>query len=113
MDKITPSKFTTWVNKYVEVFKTDEYQKEREQASRCNLNNELNLFVTIFNWYKQSEQFEKEAILLTCPVKTKHRKLGFIKPVPYKNKQIDLQSAFLFFSYLSQLYQDLAMGQFY
>ena len=82
MDKITPSKFTSWVNQYAEHFKNDEYQKERGQAGRCNLNNELNLFVTIFNWYKQSEQFEKEALLLTCPVKTKHRKLGFIKPVP-------------------------------
>lgn len=113
MDKITPSKFTTWVNQYVEHFKNDEYQRERGQAGRCNLNNELNLFVTIFNWYKQSEQFEKEAMLLTCPVKTKHRKLGFIKPVPDKKKQIDLQSAYLFFDYLSPMYRDLAMMQFY
>lgn len=114
MDKITPSKLTSWVEKHVEHFKSDVYQRSgRGFAGRCNLNNELNMFVTIFNWYKASEQFEKEAVLLTCPVKTKHRKLGFVKPVPDKKKQIDVQSAFLFFDYLSPLYRDLAMMQFY
>lgn len=114
MDKITPSKLTSWVNKNVEYFKTSDYQESgRGRAGRCNLNNELNLLVTIFNWYKSSEQFEKEALLLTCPVKTKHRKLGFIKPVPDKKKQIDVKSAFLFFDYLPPLYRELAMMQFY
>jgi integrase len=114
MDKINPSKLTSWVNKHVEYFKSNDYQGSgRGRAGRCNLNSELNMFVTIFNWYKQSEQFEKEAVLLTCPVKTKHRKLGFIKPVPDKRKQIDLQSAFLFFDYLPPLYRELAMMQFY
>lgn len=114
MDKITPSKITSWVNKNVVYFKSTEYQESgRGRAGRCNLNNELNMFVTIFNWYKQSEQFEKEALLLTCPVKTKHRKLGFIKPVPDKKKQIDLQSALLFFDYLPPLYRELAQMQFY
>lgn len=114
MDKITPSKVTSWVEKHVEHFKGDVYQRSgRGFAGRCNLNNELNMFVTIFNWYKASEQFEKEAVLLTCPIKTKHRKLGFIKPVPDKRKQIDVQSAFLFFDYLPPLYRDLAMMQFY
>jgi integrase len=114
MDKITPSKINSWVNRNVDYFKSDEYQGSgRGRAGRCNLNNELNMFVTIFNWYKASEQFEKEAILLTCPVKTKHRKLGFIKPVPDKKKQIDLQSAFLFFDYLPPLYRELAQMQFY
>ena len=114
MDQITPSKLTSWVNKHVLEFKSEDYQNSgRGHAGRCNLNNELNLLVTIFNWYKNSEQFEREAVLLSCPVKTKHRKLGFIKPVPDKKKQIDLQSAFLFFDYLPPLYRDLAMMQFY
>lgn len=71
------------------------------------------MFVTIFNWYKQSEQFEKEAQLQTNPVKTKHKKMGFIRPLPDKRKQIDLDSAFLFFDFLRPLYRDLAMMQFY
>lgn len=113
MDKITPSKMTSWVNHWVEVFGREEYQSARGKAGRCNLNNELNMFVTIFNWYKESERFEKEAHFLTNPVKRKHRQLGFIKPVPDKKKQINLDDAFLFFEYLSPLYKELAMMQFY
>jgi integrase len=114
MDKITPSKITDWVSARVDFFSTEEYQGSgRGVAGRCNLNNELNMFVTIFNWYKQSEDFEKEALPLTCPVKPKHRKLGFIKPLPDKLKQINLQDAFLFFDFLRPLYRDLAKLQFF
>jgi len=114
MDRITPSRITEWVVERVSYFSSEEYQSSgRGRAGRCNLNNELNMFVTIFNWYKQSEDFEKEAVALTCPVKTKHRKMGFIKPLPDKIKQINLQDAFLFFDFLRPLYQDLAKMQFY
>ncbi|MCK6594963.1 MAG: tyrosine-type recombinase/integrase [Bacteriovoracaceae bacterium] len=113
MDQITPSKITDWVQYWVSIFSNDEYQSGRGKAGRCNLNNELNMFVSIFNWYKQSEQFEKEALPLTNPVKTKHKKLGFIKPLPDKRKQINVKDAFLFFDFLKPLYRDLAMMQFY
>lgn len=114
MDKITPSKITEWVTEKVEHFSSEDYQTSgRGKAGRCNLDKELNLFVTIFNWYKQSEDFEKEALPLTCPVKPKHRKMGFIKPLPDKLKQINLQDAFMFFDFLRPLYQDLAKMQFY
>ncbi len=113
MDKITPSKVTKWISYWVEKFKDEEYQRKRGKAGRCNLNNELNIFVTIFNWYKESEEFEKEALYLTCPIKKKHKKLGFIKPVPVKKKQIDLEHAFLFFNFLRPLYRDLAKLQFF
>jgi integrase len=114
MDRITPSKISDWVIEKVERFSSEDYQSSgRGRAGRCNLNKELNMFVTIFNWYKQSEDFEREALPLTCPVKLKHRKLGFIKPLPDKLKQINLQDAFLFFDFLRPLYQDLAKMQFY
>ncbi len=114
MDKITPSKITNWVNNLAEYYRSTFYQESgRGRAGRCNLNNELNLFVTIFNWYKESEEFEKEALSLTCPIKRKHKKLGFIKPVPDKNKKISLEDAYLFFEYLKPLYKDLAMMQFF
>lgn len=85
----------------------------RGNSGRCNLNNEINLFVTIFNWYKESEEFEQEALHLTCPIKRKHKKLGFIRALPDKKKSIDLDDAFTFFSYLKPLYKELAMMQFY
>lgn len=114
MDQITPSKITEWTQYWVSIFSHEDYQSSgRGKAGRCNLNNELNMFVSIFNWYKQSEQFEKEAISLTNPVKTKHKKLGFIKPLPDKRKQINLKDAFLFFEFLKPLYRDLATMQFY
>ncbi len=114
MDRITPTRITEWVQHWVLHFSSDDYQSSgRGKAGRCNLNNELNMFVTIFNWYKENEYFEKEAMHLTCPVKRKHRKLGFVKPTPDKRKQIDLNDAFLFFEFLKPLYRNLAMMQFY
>lgn len=114
MNEITPGKISEWVTNWVQYFSTEEYQKSgRGRAGRCNLNTELNMFVTIFNWYKDSEQFETEAISLTCPVKKKHRKMGFIKPLPDKKKQIELEDAFKFFKYLKGPYNDLAMLQFF
>lgn len=114
MDEITPSKVTSWLNDLVEFFRSDFYQSSgRGRASRCNLNMELNLFVTIFNWYKESEEFEKEALHLTCPIKKKHRKQGFIKPLPDKRKKITLEHALMFFDYLKPLYRNLAKVQFF
>lgn len=112
MDKITPSKITEWVMYWVEHFKNADHE-ERGKARRCNLNNELNLFVTIFNWYKESEIFEEEAKSLTNPIKKKHRKMGFIRPLPDKKMQIDLKDALIFFDYLKPLYRDLAQMQFF
>lgn len=90
MDQITPYRITSWVLHWVNEFSTDEYQEQPGNPIRCNLNNEINMFVTIFNWYKQSETFEKEALFLTNPIKRKHRALSFIKPSPDKKKQISL-----------------------
>lgn len=112
MDSITVTKVTPILNKWVKLFSDEEYQSRRGSSGRCNMNNELNMFVTIFNWYKESEVYESEAKHLTSPIKKKHRTQGFIKPVPVKKRQIDPESAFLFFECLPCLYQDLAIAQF-
>lgn len=114
MNKITPSVIKKWVQYWVDFYKSPLYQESgRGSAARCNLNNELNLFVTIFNWYKESEEFEHEAIHLTNPIKKKHRVQGFIKQVPQKKKQISLEHALTFFEYLKPLYRNLAQMQFF
>ncbi len=114
MDLITPSVITSWVQKQVQHFKSDEYEQgSRGKAKRCNLDNELNLFTTIFNWYKQSETFEQEAIHLTNPIKTRHKKLGFIRAKPVKNMKITLDHALEFFDALPELYQDFAKLQYF
>ena len=114
MNEIDPTRVTKFVQELVSYYKSDIYQASgRGKAKRCNLNCELNLFVTIFNWYKESEEFEKEAIHLTNPIKRKHKKMGFIKPTPDKRKQITLDHALTFFHYLKPLYSDLAKMQFF
>ncbi|MGB0452482.1 MAG: site-specific integrase [Bacteriovoracaceae bacterium] len=88
-------------------------QNSRGRAKRCNLDNELNLLTTIYNWYKSSEYFENEVIDFRNPVRTQHKKMGFIRPKPIKNLGIKLDDALKFFSYLKPLYRDVALFQFY
>jgi integrase len=114
MHKITPSVISSWVEKNVSFYKSSEYEdNSRGHAKRCNLDNELNLMTTIFNWYKSSEFFEVESQGLSNPVKTHHKKLGFVRTKIKIHKAISLDDATTFFNYLSPLYRDLAMFQFY
>lgn len=114
MDKITPGVISSWVERHVSYYKSEKYiDLCRGGAKRCNLNNELNLFTSIFNWYKSHEDFEEEAKHLQNPIRTKHKDAGFIRPKPIKNRAIKLEDALDFFNYLKPLYRDLAMVQFY
>ncbi len=114
MEELTPSLITSWVERQVKFFKSDEYQNgSRGKAKRCNLDNELNLFTTIFNWYTQSECFEHEAKNLLNPVRLSHKKLGFIQAKPIKDKAITLDAALKFFSCLKPLYKDIALFQYF
>lgn len=114
MDEITASVMTSWVQRHVKYFKSQDYEDlMRGNAKRCNLDNELNMFVTIFNWYKHSEQYEKEALALVNPVRKEHKRLGFIKPIPIKDKGISLDAALKFFQFLKPPYRDLALFQYF
>lgn len=114
MSELTHSKVTSWVEEKVKYFKSDKYLNAgRGESKRCNLDNEINLLTTIFNWYKSSEEFEAEAAPLTNPVKAKHRQMGFIRPKPVKDKAITLDAALQFFEHLKPLYRDLALFQFF
>lgn len=114
MHKITASVISSWVERNVSFYKSSDYEdNSRGSAKRCNLDNELNLMTTIFNWYKASEFYEQESQGLSNPVKTQHKKLGFVRSKPNVHKAIALDDAFKFFTYLSPLYRDLAMFQFF
>lgn len=114
MEEITSDEFDSWIQEKVKYFKSDEYVNgPRGQAKRCNLDNELNLFVTIFNWYKKSKEFKAEAVNLSNPINRAHYKLGFIRAKPVKDKSITLEAALQFFSCLKPLYKDLALFQFF
>lgn len=114
MDEITHQRITSWVESKVQYFKGDDYLNSgRGEAKRCNLDNELNLLTTIFNWYKNSGEFEQESVNVPNPVKVKHKKMGFIRPKPVKDKSITVSAAFQFFDFLKPLYRDLAMTQYF
>lgn len=113
MEELTSSMITSWVEKQVSFFRGDDYQNStRGKAKRCNLDNELNLFTTIFNWYKGSVKFEQEAGNLINPVRLSHKRAGFISAKPVKDKAIPMEAAYKFFSYLKPMYQDFAEFQF-
>ncbi len=116
MEDITSTVINNWIVKKKEWFASDEYAAlGRGFAGRCNLYNELNLFTTIFNWYKAEDEFEEESKDLTTPVRPRHRNMAFFKDTPKKpdDKKIPVEAAFKFFSVLPELYRDLAMVQFF
>ena len=116
MEDITSTVINRWIDKKRKWFTSEEYAMlGRGFAGRCNLYNELNLFQTIFNWYKGEDEFEHESSGVSNPLRPRHRKMAFIKDTPKKpdDKKIPVEAAFKFFSALPELYRDLAMMQFY
>lgn len=116
MEDISSEVINNWIETKKKWFSSDEYAAlGRGYAGRCNLYNELNLFQTIFNWYKAEDYFEEESKSLTLPLRPRHKKMAFIKDPPKKpeDKKIPVEAAFEFFSALPELYRDLAMFQFF
>lgn len=116
MEDISSEVINKWIIVKKKWFMSDEYAAlGRGYAGRCNLYNELNLFQTIFNWYKAEDFFEEESKGLTLPLRPRHKKMAFIKDPPKnpEDKKIPVDAAFKFFSALPQLYSDLAMLQFF
>ena len=114
MTEIDYYKLNRWIEKKVTFFKSEEYEsKSRGLAKRCNLDNELNLLSTIFNYYKKSETFMNESKNITNPVRMREfKKKGFIKSKPIKNLQIKPEDAMKLFQFMRPLYCDLALFQF-
>lgn len=116
MEEITSTVLNRWIEKKKKYFQSDDYLSlGRGKATRCNLYNELNLFKTIFNWYKSEDEFEHESYSLQSPIRARHKVMAYICDPVLKpeDKKIPVDAAFKFFSALSGVYQDLAMMQFY
>lgn len=114
MDEITPEVINGWIEEWVTFYTSKEWQAQgRGKHARCNLDNEINLFTTIFNWMKDEPMFYKETSRLVSPILKRHKKMGFIKNKPIKNKKIGMEDFFTFISELPPLYQDLALIQYY
>jgi integrase len=116
MEDISSTVINRWIESKRKWFLSDEYAAlGRGYAGRCNLYNELNLFQTIFNWYKAEDEFEEESKDFAIPLRPRHKIMAFIKDTPMKpdDKKIPVEAAFKFFSALPELYRDLAMMQFF
>lgn len=116
MEEISSTVINKWIERKKKFYVSEEYKaRGRGCAGRCNLYNELNLFTTIFNWYKEEDSFEAESKDLFTPIRLRHRKMAFIREPSVKpeQKKIPVEAAFKLFSALPELYADLAMVQFY
>lgn len=116
MEDITSTVINDWVVKKKKWYSSEEYRSlGRGSSARCNLYNELNLYTTIFNWYKAEDEFEEESRVISTPIRPRHRNMAFIKDTPKNpdDKKIPVEAAFKFFSALPELYRDLAMTQFF
>ncbi len=116
IEEITSTVLNRWIEKKKKYFQSEEYLKVgRGNATRCNLYNELNLFSTIFNWYKFEDEFEEESKDISSPVRLRHKQMAYIREPARKpdDKKITVEAAFKLFSALPDVYRDLAMTQFY
>lgn len=116
MEDISSTVINRWIERKKKFYTSEEYiARGRGHAGRCNLYNELNLFTTIFNWYKAEDEFEQESRDLFTPIRPRHKKMAFIREPTVKpeQKKITVEAAFKFFSALPELYADLAMTQFF
>jgi integrase len=116
MEEITSAVINKWIEDKKKWFESDEYDSlGRGYAGRCNLNNEVNLFTTIFNWYKAEDEFEEESGPVISPIRRRHKKMAYFKDTPKNpdDKRIPVEAAFEFFSCLPELYADLAMTQYF
>jgi integrase len=114
MDEITPEIINDWIEKWLKFYKSDEWQRGgRGKHARYNLKNEINLFITIFNWMKEEPVFHKETSRLVSPILKRHKKMCIVKELPYKKKKIGLEDFLTFVSALDPIYQDLALIQYY
>jgi hypothetical protein len=111
-EEITSTVINRWIDRKKKYYSSEEYgAKGRGCAGRCDLYDELNLFTTIFNWYKAEDEFGSESSDLFTPIRPWHMKMAFIREPTVKpeQKKITVETAFNFFSALPELYADLAM----
>jgi integrase len=76
-------------------------------SRRCNFDKELKDLASIFNWYKQTYDFQ-----YSNPIIRTHFKLGKIREVEPKKKHLTGEELSLFFSHLEEPFQSLAIVQF-
>ena len=75
-----------------------------DDSKRCNYDKELKDIASIFNWYKKNVDFT-----FVNPVTDVHFKLGKIKDITPKQKDMDMDEFVDFVSHLSPMFQSMAV----
>ena len=111
MEDIKPSIINTWLAFLIEKYTNADYDLGRGKGCRkYNLDNELNMLITICNWYKGEEEFSNHDFV--HPVLPRHRVISKFKDLPLRHKKIPPEEAVKFFYVLPELYRDLVMMQY-
>ena len=88
------------------------YSKElaarRGGSQRCNFDKELKDLRSLFNWYRDSIDFQ-----FSSPINRTHYKLAVIREIPRQQRQISVEQLQLFLAQLPEFYRDLATMQFF
>lgn len=77
-------------------------------ALRCNFDHDLKELKTLLNWYRENYDFK-----FVVPILKRHNALGFIKPLPKRNRKITAEETAMFFEALGPFFRDFAMTQFF
>lgn len=111
MEDIKPSIINTWLAFLIERYTNADYDLGRGKGcKKYNLDNELNILITICNWYKGEEEFSNHDFV--HPVLPRHRVISKFKDLPLRHKKIPPDEAVKFFYVLPELYRDLVMMQY-
>lgn len=117
IEDITPAVISQIIEKRKAFYMSEEYKARGSGCSgRCTMNNELNIFNTVFNWYKEEEEFLVESQNRVTPIRKRHREAGYIREGSVKPevKKITPEQAFKFFAHMqSSVYKDLAVMQYF
>lgn len=76
-------------------------------SKRCNYDKELKDVASIFNWYKANIDFT-----FVNPVTKTHYRLGKIRDITQKQKDMEIDEFFEFVSHLSPMFQSMATIMF-
>ncbi len=111
MEDIKPSVINEWLGYLIDKYNSEDFELGRGLGARkVSFDNELNMLVTICNWYKNEEEFGHHDFV--HPVLPRHRLMSKFREAPIRNKKIPPEEAVKFFYVLPELYRDLVMMQY-
>ncbi len=105
MNLITPNILTDFL-----LFHKKRY-KSKKTTKRCNFDQELKILKAFFNWYRETINYR-----FINPILKRHKRIGKIRDVEFKNKKMTPEEISLFFQTIKKMdlfWYEVALTQFY